>query len=342
MILRTELGVESYDITVERGALAHAGEKMNLSRRVLIVTDSGVPEKYAKTVAAQCAAPTVVTVPAGETSKNLTVFGSLLSRMLAETFTRTDCVVAVGGGVVGDLSGFAAACYMRGIDFYNVPTTLLAQVDSSVGGKTAVDLDGVKNCVGAFRQPRAVVIDPDVLATLPKRQIANGMAEVVKMALTSDAALFEMLEAGIADTETVIVRSLRIKKAVVEADVREGGLRRVLNFGHTLGHGIESAAGLHGLLHGECVALGMLPLCTPKVRARLLPLLKRLGLPTVLPVSPETVLGAVCHDKKCDGGKISYVYVPHVGDYEIRRSDIGAFCDAVRPSLEAMRKGETE
>ena len=162
------------------------------------------------------------------------------------------------------------------------------------------------------------------------------------MALTSDAALFEMLEAGIADTETVIVRSLRIKKAVVEADVHESGLRRVLNFGHTLGHGIESAAGLHGLLHGECVALGMLPLCTPKVRARLLPLLKRLGLPTVLPVSPETVLGAVCHDKKCDGGKISYVYVPHVGDYEIRRSDIGAFCDAVRPSLEAMRKGETE
>lgn len=342
MILRTELGVESYDITVGRGALAHAGEKMNLSRRVLIVTDSGVPEKYAKTVAAQCAAPTVVTVPAGETSKNLTVFGSLLSRMLAETFTRTDCVVAVGGGVVGDLSGFAAACYMRGIDFYNVPTTLLAQVDSSVGGKNAVDLDGVKNCVGAFRQPRAVVIDPDVLATLPKRQIANGMAEVVKMALTSDAALFEMLESGIADTETVIVRSLRIKKAVVEADVHESGLRRVLNFGHTLGHGIESAAGLHGLLHGECVALGMLPLCTPKVRARLLPLLKRLGLPTVLPVSPETVLGAVCHDKKCDGGTVSYVYVPHVGDYEIRRSDIGAFCDAVRSSLEAMRKGETE
>ena len=342
MTLRTELGDRSYDITVERGALARAGEKMKLSRRALIVTDSGVPKKYVEAVAVQCAAPTVVTVPAGETSKNLTVFGSLLSRMLAGNFTRTDCVVAVGGGVVGDLSGFAAACYMRGIDFYNVPTTLLAQVDSSVGGKTAVDLDGVKNCVGSFWQPRAVVIDPDVLATLPKRQIANGMAEVVKMALTSDAELFGMLETESADIETVILRSLQIKKAVVEADECESGLRRVLNFGHTLGHGIESAAGLHDLLHGECVALGMLPLCAPEVRARLLKLLKRLRLPTVLPVSPETVLGAVCHDKKCDGGAVSYVYVPRVGEYEFRRLEIGAFCDAVRPSLEAMRKGETE
>lgn len=340
--MRTELGDRSYEITVESGSLSHAGERMHLSRRVLIVTDSGVPTEYVRTVAAQCAAPTVVTVPAGEESKNLTMFGTLLSRMLAETFTRTDCVVAVGGGVVGDLSGFAAACYMRGIDFYNIPTTLLAQVDSSVGGKTAVNLDGVKNCVGTFWQPRAVLIDPATLATLPKRQIANGMAEVVKMALTSDAELFGMLEAGLADTETVITRSLQIKKAVVETDEREGGLRRVLNFGHTLGHGIESAAGLHGLLHGECVALGMLPLCAPEVRARLLPLLKRLGLPTVLPVPTETVLGAVCHDKKCDGGAVAYVYVPRVGEYEFRRADIGAFCNAVRPSLEAMRKGDAE
>ncbi len=340
--MRTELGDRSYEITVESGSLSRAGERMHLSRRVLIVTDSGVPTEYVQTVAAQCAAPTVVTVPAGEDSKNLTMFGTLLSRMLAENFTRTDCVVAVGGGVVGDLSGFAAACYMRGIDFYNIPTTLLAQVDSSVGGKTAVNLDGVKNCVGTFWQPRAVLIDPATLATLPKRQIANGMAEVVKMALTSDAELFGMLEAGLADTETVITRSLQIKKAVVEADEREGGLRRVLNFGHTLGHGIESAAGLHGLLHGECVALGMLPLCAPEVRARLLPLLKRLGLPTVLPVPTETVLGAVCHDKKCDGGAVSYVYVPRVGEYEFRRADIGAFCNAVRPSLEAMRKGDAE
>lgn len=340
--MRTELGDRSYEITVESGSLSRAGERMHLSRRVLIVTDSGVPTEYVRTVAAQCAAPTVVTVPAGEDSKNLTMFGTLLSRMLAENFTRTDCVVAVGGGVVGDLSGFAAACYMRGIDFYNIPTTLLAQVDSSVGGKTAVNLDGVKNCVGTFWQPRAVLIDPATLATLPKRQIANGMAEVVKMALTSDAELFGMLEAGLADTGTVITRSLQIKKAVVEADEREGGLRRVLNFGHTLGHGIESAAGLHGLLHGECVALGMLPLCAPEVRARLLPLLKRLGLPTVLPVPTETVLGAVCHDKKCDGGAVSYVYVPRVGEYEFRRADIGAFCNAVRPSLEAMRKGDAE
>lgn len=342
MKMQMELGERSYGITVESGSLGRAGEVMRLNRRVLIVTDSGVPTEYVRTVAAQCAMPTVVTVPSGEASKNLTVFAALLSRMLEENFTRTDCVVAVGGGVVGDLSGFAAACFMRGIDFYNIPTTLLAQVDSSIGGKTAVDLDGVKNCVGAFWQPRAVLVDPATLATLPSRQLANGMAEVVKMALTSDAQLFGMLETGNADNETIILRSLQIKKSVVEADEREGGLRRVLNFGHTLGHGIESAAGLHDLLHGECVALGMLPMCAPEVRARLFPLLKRLGLPTVLPVDPETVLGAVSHDKKCDGEAVSYVYVPRVGEYEFRRSDIGAFCKTVRPSLEALRKGGAE
>ena len=342
MKLRMELGPNSYDITVENGALRRASGLMDLNRRVLIVTDSGVPAEYAATVAAQCASPTVVTLPSGEETKSLDSFGRLISRMLAEKFTRTDCVVAVGGGVVGDLSGFAAACYMRGIDFYNIPTTLLSQVDSSIGGKTAVDADGVKNCVGAFWQPRAVLVDPSTLATLEKRQVANGMAEAVKMALTSDADLFEKLERGEADPETVILRSLKIKKAVVEADERESGVRRVLNFGHTLGHGIESAAGLHGLLHGECVALGMLPMCAPEVRGRLLPVLERLGLPTRVPVDAEQVLAAVCHDKKCDGATISYVYVPQIGEYEFRRAEIGQFCDSVLPLLIAMQKGDAE
>ena len=342
MKLHTELGARSYDITVENGCLSRAGEVLNLSRRVLIVTDTGVPAVYAQTVAEQCRAPVTVTVPAGEGSKSLVVFGRLLSRMLAEGFTRTDCVLALGGGVVGDLAGFAAACFMRGIDFYNIPTTLLAQVDSSIGGKTAIDLDGVKNCVGAFWQPRAVLIDPATLATLPRRQIANGMAEAVKMALTSDAGLFRLFETGgESDLETVILCSLEIKRRVVEADERESGMRRILNFGHTLGHGIEAAAGLHGLLHGECVALGMLPMCAPEVRRRLIPVLRRLGLPTVLPVDPDAVLAQICHDKKCDGAAVSYVEVPRVGEYEIRREPVAAFCAKMRPALEALRKGGT-
>ena len=340
MHMHMDLGERGYDMIIESGILLRAGEVLNLDRRVLVVTDTGVPAEYARTVAEQCAAPVVVTVPMGEGSKSLAMFERLLSRMLAERFTRTDCVVAVGGGVVGALSGFAAACFMRGIDFYNLPTTLLAQVDSSIGGKTAVDLGGVKNCVGAFWQPRGVLVDPAVLATLPPRQLANGMAEAVKMALTSDAGLFELFEdGGEADREAVIRRSLEIKKRVVEADERESGLRRILNFGHTLGHGMEAAAGLHGLLHGECVALGMLPMCAPEVRERLLPVLARIGLPTTLPVSPDRVLSAVCHDKKCDGATVSYVYVPRVGEAEIRRASVSDFCAAVRPALEALREG---
>ena len=340
MKLHMELGERGYDIFVESGILVRAGELLRLNRRVLIVTDTGVPAEYARTVAAQCAAPVVVTLPMGEGSKSLANFERLLSRLLADGFTRTDCVAAVGGGVVGDLSGFAAACFMRGIDFYNIPTPLLSQVESSIGGKTAIDRAGVKNCVGAFWQPKGVLIDPATLSTLPPRQLANGMAEAVKMSLTSDAGLFGLFEAGgEADREAVILRSLEIKKRVVEADEREGGLRRVLNFGHTLGHGIESAAGLHGLLHGECVALGMLPMCAPEVRARLLPVLTRLGLPITLPADPERVLAAVCHDKKCDGQQVAYVYVPRVGEFEIRHATVAEFCGAVRPALEEMRKG---
>jgi len=239
---------------------------------------------------------------------------------------------------MGDLAGFAASCYMRGIDFYNIPTTLLSQVDSSIGGKVAVNLSGVKNCVGAFYQPKAVLIDPDTLRTLPPRQIASGMAEALKMALTSDAELFSIFERGEAyeRIEEVIVSSLKIKKDVVEQDEREGGLRRILNFGHTLGHGVESAQELHGLYHGECVALGMIPMCEVSVRERLLPILEVLGLPVSLPTNPETVLGFVSHDKKCNGSQISVIYVPEVGKFEIQTVDVSQFCDRARPILASM------
>ena len=175
------LGEHSYDIVLEPGCLSNAGSLLNLNRKVLVVTDSGVPESYADTVASSALAAEVVRIPRGEASKSFDNYRLLLRRMLALGMGRGDCVAAVGGGVVGDLSGFAAACYMRGIDFYNIPTTVLSQVDSSIGGKTAIDLDGIKNVVGAFYQPRCVLVDPATLSTLPRRQIANGLAEAVKM-----------------------------------------------------------------------------------------------------------------------------------------------------------------
>lgn len=309
-----------YQITLERGALRSAGEILNLERRAVIVTDSGVPEKYAKTVAEQCKSARIVTIPQGEASKSIDSFVSLLKEFTDFGLTRTDCAVAVGGGVVGDLTGFAAACYMRGIDFYNIPTTVLSQVDSSIGGKTAIDFEGYKNIVGAFYPPRAVIIDADTLATLPERQISNGLAEAIKMAMTCDRELFEKLESGSADTDEIIYRSLLIKKRVVEEDEREAGLRRVLNFGHTLAHAVESES-LGALYHGECVAIGMLPMCSQKARARLIPVLERLKLPTRFDADADRLIGAMQHDKKKSGDKITVIYVDEIGSFEMRELD---------------------
>ena len=183
MVLHLDLQENGYDIVLERGALSRAGELLNLNRHVLIVTDEGVPAEYARSVAAQSKDAVIVTVAEGEGSKSFATLEMLCRKMLEHSFTRTDCVVAVGGGVVGDLAGFAAASFMRGIDFYNIPTTVLSQVDSSIGGKVAINLDHIKNIVGAFYQPKRVLIDPDVLKTLPRRQIVNGLAEAVKIML---------------------------------------------------------------------------------------------------------------------------------------------------------------
>ena len=312
------LGDRSYDICVERGSLSRAGELMNLKRKVLVVTDDGVPAEYAKTVASFCDEPFVVTLPQGESTKCLESFRLLLSRMLDGRFTRGDCVVAVGGGVIGDLAGFAASAYMRGIDFYNVPTTSLSQIDSSIGGKVAIDLDGYKNTVGAFWQPKFVLIDPDVLSTLDKRQLSCGLAEAVKMSLCFDSELFEMFENGdiSRNLDEIIRRSLMIKKSVVERDERESGLRRVLNFGHTIGHGIETAEGGR-LFHGECVALGMLPMCSPSVRKRLIKVLEKLNLPTEITADIEKVKSAMLHDKKSVQSGVTVVRVPESGRFEL-------------------------
>ena len=323
MIIRMELGDSSYDIVLERGCLKKAGELLNLDRKVFILTDDGVPAQYAETVAGQCREPHIHTVAQGEGSKSFAVLEELLTQMLELGFTRGDCVCSVGGGVVGDLGGFTAACYMRGIDFYNIPTTILSQVDSSIGGKTAVNLGGVKNIVGAFWQPRKVLVDPDTLDTLSDRQKSSGLAEAVKAGLIADPVLFAMFEdyaAGGAplDLEKVIAASLMVKKNVVEQDERESGVRKILNFGHTIGHGIESVT---GLLHGECVAMGMIPMCSPAVRSRLIPVLGALRLPARVHADPAEVYKAVLHDKKMGDGFVSIVSVDTVGGYKIQKVD---------------------
>ena len=322
-----------YDVTVGTGLIANADKYMRLDRKVFIVTDDGVPREYAEAVAAVSADSMIYTVKAGEASKSLGVMEKLLVAMMNFGMTRRDCAVAVGGGVVGDLTGFAAASYMRGIDFYNIPTTMLAEVDSSIGGKTAVNLGEVKNVVGAFYQPRAVLIDTEVLKTLSKRHMVAGLAEAVKMSLTSDKGLFELFEneeINEANIKDVIIGALGIKRAVVEADEKEAGLRKILNFGHTLGHGIEAVEGLGGLYHGECVALGMLPFCSPHVRERLTRVLVKLDLPTKYTGDIDKAVELVVHDKKCEGDSVSAIFVDEVGTSRIENVTIEEFKKLVK------------
>ena len=333
-----ELGANSYPIVIGRGILGQVNEFFNLNRNVFIITDDGVPNKYSDKVASLCKNPTVKVIKQGEDSKSMRVLEDVLLAMSDFGLERGDCVVAVGGGVVGDLAGFAASVYMRGVDFYNVPTTLLSQVDSSIGGKTAVNLGRVKNSVGAFKQPKAVLVDIDTLSTLPSRHLANGMAEIIKMAATSNKKLFETLEQksknDIYDNiEQTVTEALMIKKSVVEEDEHETGLRKILNFGHTLGHAIESEEGLCGLLHGECVALGMLAITEGSVKDRLKSLIRNVGLPTEYHGNLEEAFSYLSHDKKCTGGKVNAILCPKIGSYEIVKMSWEEFRNTVKNAI---------
>ena len=330
-MIRMELGKNSYNIELERGNLNRASELLNLDRKVLIITDEGVPIKYAEKIAGQSKEAYIKVVPQGEGSKSLQTAEEILTDMLKYQFSRKDCVVSVGGGVVGDLGGFVASLYMRGIDFYNVPTTVLSQIDSSIGGKTAVNLAGIKNVIGAFYQPKAVLIDPDTLDTLPERQIVNGLFEAIKMGATNDKELFNLFlndglpkcpEGTASDSsyrwkenlDLIIEKALLVKKYVVEQDEKESHLRKILNFGHTIGHGFESAA--HGrYLHGECVALGMLYMSSEEVQEQLCEIYENLGfeLPEFYSFNLQEVKEAVLHDKKASNRNCSVVFVSEIG-----------------------------
>ena len=322
MKLTMRLKQDSYDIILKRGCLNNLYQFANVrGRKVFILTDDGVPAQYARTVADQCTDAAIHTIPQGEGSKCLKVYGQVLQAMLDFGMSRRDVLVAVGGGVVGDLGGFCAASYMRGIDFINCPTSTLAQIDSSIGGKTAIDLGETKNIVGAFWQPQVVLIDPDVLATLPRRQYVNGLAEALKAGLIADPELYDLFEHGDPDRdiEQIIYRSLRVKEKIVEQDTQEHGPRAALNFGHTIGHGIEAVKGVrgrrkNGLYHGECVALGMLPMIEDKALVkRTRAIMRKLGLPTRTGFDKQKVLEQMHHDKKGRGDTITVIKVPGLG-----------------------------
>lgn len=320
MELHLDLKTKGYPVFLDRGAFSHFSRFINLNSKVLILTDDGIPECHVKTASAQCEHAAVLTVKQGEGAKSFPVFEDICKKLLDLKFGRNDLLIAVGGGVIGDLGGFSASCYMRGIRFVNMPTTSLSQIDSSIGGKTAINLNGVKNAVGSFYQPEAVVADPDVLSTLPTRHLNNGLVEAVKAGLIGDAALFSLFENTdvYSHIDEIIHRSLLVKKRVVEQDEKEQGLRKTLNFGHTIGHGVESVYGLSGLLHGESVAVGMLPMIDdPTLRERVRAVLKKIGVDPDLSYDADAVYEATTRDKKTHGNSISIIRVNHPGEAQI-------------------------
>ena len=348
--LTVQLGERSYPIHIGSGLL-RAGTPVRAAvgrRDVLLVSNVTVAPLYAGLVKSALAANRIIEVvlPDGEQHKSLATASRVFDVMIANRLGRDAVVIALGGGVVGDLAGFVAACYQRGIDFVQVPTTLLAHVDSSVGGKTAVNHPGGKNLIGAFHQPIAVISDTDLLATLPDRELKAGLAEIIKYGLICDADFFTWLEQNIdallareaAALQRAIYRSCEIKAAIVGRDEREQGDRALLNLGHTFGHAIESATGYVDWLHGEAVATGMLIAADMSARlqhldaadvGRIRRLLERAGLPVAAPqIGADSALGYMRIDKKVKAGRVRLVLLERIGQATLTGSYPDAALDA--------------
>ena len=339
-VVKVPLGDRTYSIRIDNGLLARLGAEcaaLDLGQRCAIIADANVVRHYGKpawqSLARAGFVPTLVTVPAGEKTKSLHAIAGCYDQLAAHRLERDSFIIALGGGVVGDLAGFAAATYLRGIDFVQVPTTLLAQVDSSVGGKVGVNLKAGKNLVGAFYQPRFVLCDLATLGTLSEREFRAGLAEVIKYGIIADAALFARIERDLAklltrDSQTlaaVVARCCEIKAEVVGKDETEGGLRAILNFGHTIGHAIEAVSGYGKFLHGEAIAIGQTAAARLSVKLTGLPaadaerirlLFERAGLPTRIKLPPAQMarlFGAMKLDKKVSGGEIKFVLAERIG-----------------------------
>ena len=321
-----------YEIRIERGCLNRCGtlaRNVSKAQKAAVITDSNVGPLYAKIAAVSLEKAGFCTFthvfPPGESSKVLGSISDMLSFLAGNAFTRGDLIVALGGGVTGDMAGFAASIYMRGIDYIQIPTSLLAQIDSSVGGKTAVDLPQGKNLCGAFWQPRLVLIDPELLSTLPPRFFADGMAEAIKYGCIDDAPLFDRLERETAGyfLEEMIFSCVDSKRRIVEEDERESGRRMLLNFGHTLGHALEKYGHFAGYSHGEAVGIGMLLACAagerngltqPGTCERIRSLLEKYRLPIACDAPLGTLLQLAASDKKRAGDSIHFILLRKIGE----------------------------
>jgi 3-dehydroquinate synthase len=343
-----------YSVWIGDGLLAHCGEKIrsfHADGKVAVVTDSNVAGIYSGVVLESLRSagfePTLIVVEAGEASKRMEVVAQVADAMIAAGLDRKSLLVALGGGVVGDLAGFVAAIYYRGIRYVQIPTTVVAQVDSSVGGKTGVNAPGGKNLLGAFHHPMLVLADPATLRTLPDREFNEGFAEVIKHAAIRDAGMFDLLDPAQREgLGGLVARNVGIKAHIVAADEKElTGERALLNFGHTVGHGIEQAAGYGQLLHGEAISIGLHAAVRLSVEKAGLPeadaqrvvaALEAFHLPIRVPAGLETdaIMDALLHDKKFDSGKVRFVLLEKLGSAFLSSS---VTADEIRSVLESLR-----
>ncbi len=324
MELRVATKQREYPIIIEKGVLRRTGTLIPDEGKLFIITDSGVPEIWKEELLEALGYPDMFLFRQGEASKCMRTYEEILRWLVHRKASRKDTIIALGGGVVGDLAGFAAATYMRGIRYINIPTTALSQIDSGIGGKTAIDLDGIKNTVGVFWQPSMVIIDPETLETLPERQLVAGLAEAVKAGLIRDRVLFEIFESDdyLSRIDEILYRSLMVKKKIVEEDENESSVRKLLNFGHTIGHAYESLYD-GKYLHGECVAMGMMKILDDEtVRSRLGSVLDRLGLPRECEADPDRMTELIMNDKKAAGTAVDIVQVSSIGDGYIETRSI--------------------
>lgn len=317
-------------VIIEKGCSDHLKDYHDFSGKVMIISDGNIPISLKEKILSQFENAILVEVSEGEVSKSFDTYQMLMTKLLELGFSRKDTIVALGGGVIGDLSGFVASTYKRGCHFISIPTTTLSQIDSSIGGKVAINHNGIKNCIGNFYHPEVVFVDVNTLKTLSKRHFYNGLVEALKAGCIQDPVIFNLFKEHVDELdvespylEEIITRSLLMKKRVVEEDEKEQNIRKILNFGHTIGHAIESYYHLHDYYHGECVANGMIFIEeNEEIKKDLISILNKMNIPFVKEFDEDALIEFMKNDKKASGNKIDIVLVDTLGEAYLKKVSI--------------------
>ena len=339
MEIKITLKENSYSIFTGRNILKDIASFYNFSsHKVLIVTDSNIPSEYYSLIKEKINVVDTLILSPGEDSKSFNSYLKIQEKLLEHNFSRKDIVIALGGGVIGDLVGFASSTYKRGLKFINIPSSTLSMIDSSIGGKTAINFNGIKNVIGTFYQPSLVLIDFDLLKSLPQRHFNNGLIEALKAGYIYDPSILDLFSEDInSNLEEIIIKSIIVKKHFVEEDEKEQNIRKILNYGHTFGHGFESLGGFNdSLYHGEAVGLGMLVVSIDK--EKLISYLNKLDIKYDFEISSQELIKIILNDKKVDGKYIDLILVDNIGESYIKKTSLEDLVSILEGGLEYVRR----